>query len=134
MISKKIFEDILCKYPELIEPGYAVKGRNVDLYGQQVDILMEDKFKKRLIVQVRTTPIENTHVGEIISHQEEILSGEASDISVMLVADKVPGHLQTTLEHSGVAWKEVTTFHIKEHLNKAGDAEMLKLLEQSPRG
>ena len=113
MISRKDYEDILCKYPELIEPGFNVRGRHVELYAQEVDILLEDQFNKRLIVQVRTSPIEKEHIGEVVSHQNEILSGEATDISVMLVADKIPPHLQTALEHSGVAWKEVTTSQIK---------------------
>jgi hypothetical protein len=64
-----------------------------------------------------------------VSHQNEIISDEANDYSVMLVADKVPAHLQTAFKHSGVTWKEINHFQIKEHLKKKGDTELLKLFE-----
>jgi RecB family endonuclease NucS len=126
MVIKSALEDILCKYPELIEPGFSVKGRHVELYGQDVDILLVDKFGKRLAVQVRVSPIEKEHVGAMISHQEKILSGEAPDITVMMVSDKIPPRLQTTLEHNGVSWKEITTSQIEEHLSSRNDTTLLK--------
>jgi RecB family endonuclease NucS len=129
VISKNDLENILCKYPELIDPELTLKGRNVNVLNQAVDILYEDKYDKKLAVQVRIAPIEKEHVGEIISHQEEIISGEVTDVSVMLVSDKVPEHLQTMLKHSGVAWKEINHFQIKEHLQKKNDAELLALFE-----
>jgi RecB family endonuclease NucS len=129
MISKSVLEDILCKYPELIEPGFKIKARHVEVYGQEVDILMVDEFNKRLAVQVRVTPIKNEHIGEIVAHQEEILSGEATDINVMVVADKIPSHLQKALEHSSVAWKEITLSQIKEHLTSRNDNQMLEAFE-----
>ncbi|MFH1552912.1 MAG: hypothetical protein ABID83_04675 [Candidatus Omnitrophota bacterium] len=128
MISKKLFEDILYKYPELIDAGLVPRGRHVNLYDQMVDILFVDRFKKKLVVQVRTSPIEKEHIGEIVSYQKAVLSGEAPDVSFMLVADKVPPHLKTAFEHKGVAWKEITVFQIREHLTKRNDTEMLELL------
>ncbi|RKY41556.1 MAG: hypothetical protein DRP85_05800 [Candidatus Makaraimicrobium thalassicum] len=125
MISKNNLEEILVKYPELIEPGLVSRGRHVDLYGQEVDILFEDKSGKRLAVQVLAAPIRGEHVGEMVSYQNAILTGEALDISVMLVADKVPPHLQTAFRHNGVTWKEIPGFKIKEHLDKRNDAGML---------
>ena len=128
MVSKPVFEEILCKYPELIEPGFNIKARHVELYGQEVDILLTDEFNKRLVVQVRVSPIEHEHVGEITCHQEAILSGEATDISVMMVADKIPAHLQKTLDHCKIAWKEITISQIEEHLAARNDTELLKKL------
>jgi RecB family endonuclease NucS len=128
MVTKSVFEDILCKYPELIEPGFSVKGRHVELYGQEVDILLVDKFNKRLAVQVRVSPIEKEHIGEITYYQEEILSGETTDVSVMMVADKIPSHLKKTLDHCGIAWKEASISKVEEHLSSRNDTELLEKL------
>jgi len=128
MLSKDNFMKILSKYPELVEPGLVLKGCQINLYGQEVDMLFEDQFKKRVVVQVKTSPIEEEHVGEMVSYQNVILSGEAPDISVMLVADKVPAHLQKTFEHNGITWKEISMFQIREHLISRNDGEMLGLL------
>ncbi|MGD2279074.1 MAG: hypothetical protein PVH45_03135, partial [Candidatus Omnitrophota bacterium] len=96
MLSRENFESILCRYPELIEHGFTVKECHGSLYGQDVDILLEDRFGKKLVVQVRTDPIKEEHLGEVLSYQEAILSGKASNVSVMLVAIKIPPHLQKT--------------------------------------
>ncbi|MGB2630490.1 MAG: hypothetical protein WBD24_02095 [Candidatus Omnitrophota bacterium] len=129
MLSKRDLIRILCKYPELVEHGYTVRECNADLYGQEVDMLMEDQFRKKLVVQVRTDPIKEENLGEVLSYQEAILSGEAPNVSVMLIAIKIPPHLQKTFDHNGVAWKEVTLFQIEEHLSSKGDMELLKLLK-----
>ncbi|MFQ5952400.1 MAG: hypothetical protein ACE5JK_03240 [Candidatus Omnitrophota bacterium] len=128
MLSKAGLVKILCKYPELIEHGFTVKGCDTSLYDQGVDILLGDQFNKKLAVQVRTDPIKEEHLGEILSHQEAILSGEDPNLNVMLVAIKIPPHLQKTFDHNGVAWKEITLFQMEEHLTSKGDVEMLELL------
>ncbi len=125
MISKNVLEDVLFKYPELIEPGLTPRARHLDLYGLEVDILFEDEFKKRVAVLVRTAPIEKEHTAEVASYRNTVLSSEAPDVSLMLVSDKVPPHLQRTIEHNGVAWKEITAFQIKEFLKKKNDTELL---------
>ena len=129
MISKNIFEDILCKYPELIEPDLVLKNRHVSLHGQEVDLLFEDKFRKKLAVIVKTYPIEVEHVGEILSYENIILLDEDPSVSILVVSDKMPSHLQKTLDHNGIAWKEITTFQIKEHLTSRNDTKMLESLE-----
>ena len=88
MITKEVFEDILCKYPELIEPGYSVKGRHTELYGQRIDILLVDEYGKRLAVQVRVTPIENEHVGEIVSPLEYLTLSSVYASALGLPSDK----------------------------------------------
>jgi len=50
MILEKDFEDIIAKYPELIEDGLTLKGRQVSIYDRRMDLLFEDKFGRKLIV------------------------------------------------------------------------------------
>lgn len=121
MYTKAQFESILCKYPELISPGLTVRERDFVLYGQTVDILAVDKYKKRFAIQVRVSPIASEHAAEIISHQNAILSGDAPDVSMLVVSDKIPPHLQKTFEHNGIAWKEISEFQVREHLAKKND-------------
>lgn len=124
MFTKAQFEDILCKYPELMSPGLTVRERDFVLHGQAVDILVVDKYKKRFAVQIRVSPIASEHASEIISHQNAILSGEAPGVNMLVVSDKMPPHLQRTFEHNGIAWKEISEFQIREHLTKKNDNMM----------
>jgi len=43
-MDERTFEAILAKYPELIEDGLEMKGRQVSLYGRRMDLLFEDAF------------------------------------------------------------------------------------------
>ena len=91
--------------------------------------MLEDGYGKRLVVQVRTTPIEQQKLGEILNFKNAILTGETTDVSVMLVADKMPVHLKSSCEHNGVSWKEVTLFQVREYLEKKNDRELLDPLK-----
>ncbi len=128
MIAKDLFEDILSKYPELIDPGLTFRSKGMELYGYMVDMLFMDRSGRKLVVTVRTAPIAEEHIGELISHKNAVLSGENPALNVMMVSDKIPSHLQKSLEHEGVSWKEITVARIREHLDKAGDTEMLKAI------
>jgi len=40
MILEKDFEEIVAKYPELIEDGLTLKGRQVSIYGRRMDLFL----------------------------------------------------------------------------------------------
>ena len=54
---KKDFENILIKYPELIEDGLELLNRQVAIYGRRIDILFKDKFNRKLIIELKIGPI-----------------------------------------------------------------------------
>lgn len=131
MISKKTYMDILCRYPELVEPGLSLRGRNTSVYDHPVDILFDDKYGSRWVVQVRTAPIEDEMLGAQLSNQMGNLENEAPDIHFLFVADKIPRNLQEKLQHEGISWKEIELFQIKEHLKSNNDKELLEALDLS---
>ena len=54
-MDERTFEDIICKYPELIEEKLSFKGRQVIVKGKRVDVLFEDRYGQQLIVEVKCT-------------------------------------------------------------------------------
>jgi len=136
MINEKDFEDIICKYPELIEDGLTCKGRQITLYGRRMDILFEDKFKRKLIIELKVGPIKDEHIGQILSYEGMLLSAENPTIRVMLVGNRVPPNIQRSLDHHGIAWKEITLSDIKVLLERKNDKEFFKLFkngQETPR-
>ena len=129
MLLEKNFEDILTKYPELIEDGLTLKGRQVTLYGRRMDLLFEDKFRRKLIVELKIGPIKDVHIGQVLSYEGMLLSGEDPTIRVMLISNRVPPNIQRTLDHHGIAWREITLSYLKEFLMKRNDDEFLDLFE-----
>ena len=53
---EKDFEEIICKHSELIEDGLTLISRQLSLYGRRMDILFEDKFKRKLIIELKAGP------------------------------------------------------------------------------
>jgi hypothetical protein len=130
MILEKVFEDIICKYPELIENGLILKGRQITLYGRRMDVLFEDKFKRKLIIELKAGPIKDEHMGQILSYEGMLLSADDPTIRVMLVGNRVPPNLQKSLDHHGIAWKEITISILKAHLQSKGDLVLLASIEE----
>lgn len=126
---EKDFEDIICKYPELIEDGLKLIGRQLSLYGRRMDILFEDKFKRKLIIELKVGPIKDDHIGQILSYEGMLLSADDPAIRVMLVGNRVPPNIQKSLDHHGIAWKEIIISFLKEFLRNKGDVFFNRLFE-----
>lgn len=131
MLLEKDFEGIICKYPDLIEAGLIIKGRQLTLYGRRIDILFEDKFKRKLIIELKIGPIKDENIGQILSYEGMLLSADDPTIRVMLVGNRVPPNIQKSLDHHGIAWKEITIMQLKDFLTGKQDKGFLGLLSVS---
>lgn len=130
MITEKVFEDIICKYPELIEEGLIFKARQVRVCGKIMDVLFEDQFKDKLIVELKVGPIDRKHVGQVMEYEGGVLNIEEPTARIMLVGNRVPPNLQKALDHHGIEWREISFSYLKEFLRKKNDIEMLGLFEK----
>ena len=129
-MKEKDFEEILIKYPELIEDGLKIVGRQLSIYGRRMDILFEDKLKRKLIVELKVGTIKDEHIGQILSYEGSMLFTEEPSIRVMLIGNRVPPNLKRSLDHHGVAWKEISLSSLREFLLNKQDGEYLIFLEQ----
>jgi hypothetical protein len=129
IMLEKDFEDIICKYPELIEEGLILIGRQLSLYGRRMDIIFEDKFKRKLIIELKAGPIKDDHIGQILSYEGMLLSADDPTLRVMLVGTRVPPNIQRSLDHHGIAWKEITFSFLKDFLKNKGDDSFNHLFE-----
>jgi len=129
MVHEKDFEDIIAKYPELIEDGLTLKGRQVTLYGRRMDLLFEDEFKRKLIVELKIGPIKDGHIGQVLSYEGMLLSAEDPTIRVMLIGNRVPPNIRRSLDHHGIAWCEITLMSLKEFLIAKNDLKFLNLFD-----
>ncbi len=127
MILEKDFEEIVAKYPELIEDGLTLKGRQVSIYGRRMDLLFEDKFRRKLIVELKIGPIKDAHIGQVLAYEGTLLSNEYPTIRVMLIGNRVPPNIQRSLDHHGIAWREITLNSLKEFLKLKNDLKYLGL-------
>jgi hypothetical protein len=129
MLHEKDFEDILSEYPDLIEEGLKLKGRQVTLYGRRIDLLFEDRFGRQLLVELKAGPIKDEHIGQILSYEGMLLSHENPTIRVMLIGTRVPPNIQKSLDHHGIAWREISHSRLRAFLEEKNDIKFLDLVK-----
>lgn len=126
-MNEQTFETILAKYPELIESGLAMKGRQMSMYGRRMDLLFEDTFQRKLIVELKVGPIKDQHIGQVLSYEGMLLSADDPSIRVMLIGNRVPPNIRRALDHHGIAWQEISVSSLVAHLKAKSDSELLGL-------
>ena len=114
--KEKEFEDILVRYPELIEPGLELKGRQVNVNRKFVDILYKDRHGQRLIIELKSGTIIRKHVAQLMDYEGYFLTPDDPTIRVMLVGNRVPNNLRRSLDHHGFEWREIPVIKIIEFL------------------
>jgi len=126
-MNERTFETILAKYPELIEDGLEMKGRQVSMYGRRIDLLFADAFQRKLIIELKVGPIKDQHIGQVMSYEGMLLSADDPSIRVMLIGNRVPPNIRRALDHHGIAWKEISVSSLLAHLRDKSDSEILGL-------
>lgn len=130
MFSEKIFEDILVKYPEIIEDNLSFLDRQVAYFGKRVDLLFRDRFNEKLIVEVKKDTVNRNALGQVLEYEGYILSEKDPTARVMIVANRIPLNLKTAMDHHGIEWREITLRSLKEYLVIKNDKDFLHLFEQ----
>ena len=132
MISERLFEDVLVKYPELIEDSLKFVGRQVNHYGKRIDILFEDRFKEKLIIELKKDNLDRNALSQVMEYEGYILSEKDPSARVMLIANRIPLNLKKAMDHHGIEYKEITHRQIFEFLEKR-DEQLLKSIQSQDK-
>ncbi|MDD1623842.1 MAG: hypothetical protein LUO94_03655 [Methylococcaceae bacterium] len=89
-MDERTFETILAKYPELIEKGLEMTGRQVSMYGRRMSLLFKDAFQRKLIIELKVGPIKDQHMGQVFCYEGMLLSADDPSIRVMPIGNRVP--------------------------------------------
>jgi len=128
-MKERVFEDIIVRYPELIEADLKLLGRQVNVGRKFVDVLFEDKHGQKLIIEMKVGTIVRKHVAQLMDYEGYFLSPDDPTVRVMLVGNRVPKNLQRALDHHGFEWKELSYKHLATFLKNAGDEKLWSLIE-----
>jgi len=129
MLSEKQLEDIICKYPELLEQGLTLKGRQIHVYGKIMDILFEDKFGQDLVVELKKGTVSRQDVGQVMDYVGRILHEKKLTTRAMLVGSRVPPSFQKSMDYFGIEWKEIGLLQLQVFLTTKQDEELLTLFD-----
>lgn len=131
MTTEKDFENLLAKYPELIEDGLRLKGRQIVVDGRRLDLLFEDQLSRGMVVELKWGPIKDQHIGQIMTYEGSLISADNPDLRVMLIGTRVPPNIRRVLDHHGIAWKEIRHGDILSFLRARLDWDLLSAFDDS---
>ena len=123
-------ENVLHRYPELIEEGLTFSGRQLNVGGKFVDLLFVDRFGQKLIIELKKGVIKREHIAQLLDYEGHFLSTDDQDIRVMLIGNRVPINLRNALDHHGFEWKEIAENKITSFLKEKNDIELLKEFDE----
>jgi hypothetical protein len=126
MMKENEFENILERYPDLIEKDLLFEGRQVAIGRLHVDLLYRDRFGQRLIVELKRGAILREHIAQLFDYEGHFLSDGNPNVRIMLIGNRVPPNMRHSLEHHGFEWREFTVPHLIVYLTAREDAEFLK--------
>jgi Endonuclease NucS len=120
------FENILARYPELIEVGLSLEGRQVSIKGKYIDLLFKDKRGGRLIVELKRGTVLRKDIGQLMDYEGELLFPDDPTVRVMLIGNRIPPSFGRSLDHHGLEWREFQISHLIEFLQQKNDKEFLQ--------
>lgn len=129
MLSERLFEDILVKYPDLIEGKLKFIGRQVNHFGKRIDILFEDRCNEKLIIELKKGNLQRDALSQVLEYEGYILSEKDPSARVMIIANRIPLNLKKAMDHHGIEYKEITIKSLREFLITKNDVEYLDLFE-----
>jgi hypothetical protein len=129
-MNERQFEDIISRYPEMIEPGLTFKGRQVNVRGKRVDLLFVDRHGQNLIIELKKGPIRREHIAQLMDYEGYFITPDDPTVRVMLVGNRVPVNFRRSLDHHGFEWKEIRIAELMTHLKEKGDKDLIKIFSE----
>jgi len=127
-LTEKQFEDILVKYPDLIEEGLILKGRQVNVAGKSIDLLFEDRYGDTLIVELKKGAIKRKDMAQLLDYEGYYVDEFNPTTRVMLIGNHIPKNIQNSLDHHGFEYRHFSPSVLREYLFKKSDNELLSNL------
>jgi hypothetical protein len=127
------FEDIIVKYPEMIEDGLKLMGRQIFLYDtgrNYIDILFKDQSGYHLIIELKIGPIIMSHIDQIKKYEKIYQSLRLVRPRIMLAGNMITQTMIQRLKREHVGYKVIKVSEIKVFLKKRGDFAFLRYFEQ----
>lgn len=121
------FEDILSTYPELIEEGLSLKGRQVNVDRKFIDLLFKDKIGQDLIVELKIGVAKREHVAQLLDYAGYKIAENKTPVRIMLIANRIPENFKHSFDYFGFEYKEIVIDRLHDFLRNKNDQNLLKI-------
>lgn len=136
MLEKDI-ENLIAKYPDEFFPssGFKLIGQQVRLGRCFADIIFEDKYNRKVIIEVKRGILSREASGQVMEYYGLLKNEEpGSIVELILCANIIPAERKTFLEAIGIECKELGINRLNEIASKFNykylDSKESKVLEK----
>jgi hypothetical protein len=120
MLEKDI-ENLIAKYPDEFFPssGFKLIGQQVRLGKCFADIIFEDKYNRKVIIEVKRGILSRDASGQVMEYYGLLKNEEPESIvELILCANIIPAERKTFLETIGIECKELGINRLNEIASK----------------
>lgn len=120
-MTERDFEEIICRYPCLIEDGAVFENRQVTVKTKRLDVLLRDKDGKRMLLELKAGAVTRADMAQLFEYEGFFIEQGENDVRVFLVGTSVPLSVQKACEKHGVEWRELVHLNLLSFLQAKGD-------------
>jgi len=120
MLEKDI-ENLIANYPDDIFPseGFKLISQQYNIEGKRIDILFEDRVKRKVIIEVKRGILNREATGQIAEYYGLLKSKNQDEYyELILCANVIPKERRLFLENIGIDCKELGISYISEIAKK----------------
>lgn len=130
-MKEKDFQNIIIKYPELIEKELELIKIQPHILNDRIpDLLFKDKNDKKLFVELKVIPVSYKELGQIISYKGVLISKKEIDTRIMIIGTNIRLDVKKSLDTNGVEWKEIKFSDVKKFLTEKEDLSFSYLFSE----
>lgn len=107
-MKEKFLEDVVVKYPTLIEPGLVFIQRQIPLNNgkRRIDLLYQDKNGNKLFVELKRRKFRREDIRQIIEYYKHIKLANDPTIRLMVIATGFCPEAKLILRYLGIELKK----------------------------
>ena len=132
-LREAYFEQVLEKYPDLIEAGLSLRSRQLSFESSRFDLVFVDRSASTLLVEIKAREILQGDIGQVARYRSHLSRKLGLQARVMLVGTHIKEDILHAVEDMGFEWRVVTEKDIRTRLEDAEDNDLLAELDGSSR-
>lgn len=119
-------ENILARYPELIEPGLTLIARQQTIRNRRMDLVFRDATGGTLVVEVKIGTLNRTDIGQLSEYRYYVSERDGVPPRGMLVGTHVTNEIRGAAGSSGLECICLTLSYLEQAMRERGDQELLE--------
>jgi hypothetical protein len=124
-------ENMLARYPELIEPGLTLLNRQCSIKHKRIDLMFRDQAGNKLVVEVKVGVLCRADIGQLSEYCHYVFEMDGLRPRGMLVGTRVPDEIRGAAGFNGFECKCLTLNYLEQVMSDLGDQEIVESLRFS---